>query len=455
MNQDDAAALEAAVGESGVRFVLAMFVDLRGRPCAKLIPAHATDTLCGGAAFAGFAAGELAQTPADPDAVALPDPRSFLVAPWEPEVGVVMCDLSIDGETLWPYAPRAILRRQLDRLAERDMTMMVGAEAEYSLLRRADDGTLVVADERDTAAAPCYDALGVLRMLPHLGEVSQHLDTLGFGNYANDHEDGNGQFEQNFRYADALTTADRIIFFRFMVKALAERRGLVATFMPKPFSDVTGNGMHMHASLWSGDGGQALFPANGEIDEKGLGLSPLGYQFIGGVLRHAPSMAALTCPTVNSYKRLGAHNPTSGATWAPSYVAYGGNNRTHLVRIPEGDRLEYRGVDGAANPYLAASALLIAGLDGIDSKLDPGAPNTANLFDLSPAELTARGIRSLPPTLLHAADELAGNDVLREALGSGERGDVIDVIADYQRRDFIDWHAQVTPNELDRFASAY
>ena len=440
------------IGATGVDFVLTMFVDLDGKPCAKLVPATATDVVASGASFAGFAAGPLFQNPADPDLVAVPDSSSFTVLPWEPTVAAVMCDLHSEGDP-WPYAPRVLLRSALERLRERGYVMKTGVEAEYSLVRRIEGGSLVVADDRDTAANPCYDVHGLMRMLPHLGEVSGHLDALGFGNYANDHEDANGQFEQNFGFADAVTTADRLILFRFLVRSVAERRGMTATFMPKPFTAGTGNGLHVHTSLWDLEDRPA-FATDAAEDHLGLGLTKLGYSFVGGILDHAPALSAFASPTVNSYKRLGANAPRSGATWAPSLVAYGGNNRTHMVRVPEPARFEYRAVDGSANPYLVFTALLAAGLDGVDSGLDPGSPNEDNLFELGPEEREARGLRSLPPTLLHAADLLVGDDVLRAAFGSGPRGDFVDLYAELKRREFLEWHAHVTDWEIDRYLEA-
>ena len=249
--------LVAAVARDGVEFVLCMFVDMHGKPCAKLVPAAAlAEIATNGAGFAGFAAGPLGQSPADPDILAIPDPSSYTVLPWKPELAAVQCDPTVEGQ-LWPFAPRVILRRQLDLLAERNMTLMCGAEAEYFLVRRNPDGSISVADGKDTAANPCYDARGLLRMYDHLSTVSRHLNTLGWGNYANDHEDANGQFEQNFKYADAMATADRLILFRYLVHSLAEEAGMEATFMPKPFSHLTGSGLHVHLSLWS-DGEGAL-----------------------------------------------------------------------------------------------------------------------------------------------------------------------------------------------------
>ena len=306
----------------------------------------------------------------------------------------MQCDPTVEGEP-WPYAPRVILRNALDRLkSERNMVLKAGFEAEYSLVVRGENGEITVADERDGDPQPCYDARGLTRMLPHLTTVSKHLNAMGWSNYANDHEDANGQYEQNWQYSDAMTTADRLILFRLMVHTLAQRDGRYATFMPKPFADKTGNGLHAHLSLWTADGDEPLFPAGGGADSKGLGLSETAYRFTAGLLAHAEALVAVACPIVNSYKRMGVGAPTSGATWAPAYAAYGGNNRTHMIRVPEPDRIELRLLDGAANPYLALAAVLACGLDGIDNEMDPGEPNTANLFALSAEEITARGIKT-------------------------------------------------------------
>jgi glutamine synthetase len=341
------------------------------------------------------------------------------------------------------------LKRQLALLEQRDLILKVGAEAEYFLVRRSGDGGIRLADPLDVSSLPCYDARGLLRMFDHLSTVSAHLNTLGWANYANDHEDANGQFEQNFEYADALTTADRVILFRYMVHSLAEAAGMEATFMPKPFSHLTGSGLHTHLSLWAKSSGEELFldPA----DPRGLGLSPLAYQFIAGLLAHAPALVAVTCPTVNSYKRMGAPAPNSGATWAPAYAAYGGNNRTHMLRVPEPGRVENRCVDGAANPYLAFAVLAAAGLDGIDRALDPGEPNRDDLFAASPTELKARGVVMMPPTLLHAVEKLVEDPVLRDALGKTPDGEYIDYFARVKAQEFAEFHAAVTPWEVSRY----
>ncbi len=442
----------------GIDFIYAMFVEMHGKPCAKLVPVSAIDALMSdGAGFAGFAAGPMGQDPSDPDILAIPDPASYTVLPWQPDVAAMQCNPTVEGE-LWPYAPRVILERALDRLAERNMVLKVGTEAEYSLIARGDDGSITVADERDVDPLPCYDARGLTRMLPHLTEVSRNLDAMGWGNYANDHEDANGQYEQNWQYADALTTADRLIVFRLMIHTLAQRQGLYATFMPKPFSDKTGNGLHTHLSLWTADTDEPLFVGGsaGGDDSKGLGLSTLAYQFVAGLIAHAPALVAVTCPTVNSYKRMGVGAPTSGATWAPAYAAYGGNNRTQMIRIPEPDRIELRLVDGSANPYLALAAVLACGLDGIDNEMDPGDPNRDNLFTMSADEVAERGIVSLPPTLLHAADNLAGSEVLAAGLGDTPDGSPYrDYFVDVKRTEFMAHHHEVTAGEVDQYLSLF
>ena len=448
--------IRSRVEADGVEFIYAMFVEMHGKPCAKLVPVEALDGLMAdGAGFAGFAAGPIGQDPSSPDILALPDPASYTQLPWQPNVAAMQCDPTVEGEP-WPYAPRVILRNALDRLkSERNMVLKAGFEAEYSLVVRDEDGAIRVADERDGDPQPCYDARGLTRMLPHLTTVSKHLNAMGWSNYANDHEDANGQYEQNWQYSDAMTTADRLILFRLMVHTLAQRDGRYATFMPKPFADKTGNGLHAHLSLWTADSDEPLFPAGDGADSKGLGLSKTAYRFTAGLIAHAEALVAVACPIVNSYKRMGVGAPTSGATWAPAYAAYGGNNRTHMIRVPEPDRIELRLLDGAANPYLALAAVLACGLDGIDKKTDPGEPNTANLFALSAEEIAAQGIVTLPPTLMHAADNLAASYVLRDGLGMTPDGAYSDYFAKVKREEFIAHHHQVTPSEIDQYLTLF
>jgi glutamine synthetase len=449
----DADEVRAVVADRGIEFLFAQFVDMHGKPNAKLVPAHhLDDLLTEGAGFAGFAAGDIGQGPHDPDLVAIPDPRSMTILPWRPTVARFACDVTVEGEP-WPYCPRTILRNALARAHELGYELRLGAELEYFLLRRTEDGRIELADQLDTLEQPCYDMRALTRNFDFVAQVSKALTALGWDNYATDHEDANGQFEQNFTFADALTTCDRAVFFRYMVESLAQQRGLIATFMPKPFANLTGNGCHFHASLWSD--GANLFEREPGDDPRGLGLAELAYQFIGGLKANAKAYIALTAPTVNSYKRLIVGTPTSGATWAPAYVSYGYNNRTQMLRIPAPGRIEDRTVDGSCNPYLAATGMLAAGLDGIARRLDPGEPNTQNLFELTEAEREEQGIDVLPANLLDATRELERNQVLREALGKTSAGDYIDYFVRVKRAEWQAAHEQITSWELDRYLQLF
>ncbi len=441
------------INERGIEFLFAQFVDMHGKPNAKLVPAHhLDDVLTDGAGFAGFAAGDIGQGPHDPDIAAIPDPRSLTVLPWRPNVARFACDVTVEGEP-WPFCPRTILRNALDRAKTMGFELKMGAELEYFLLRRTENGGIEIADDQDTLDLPCYDMRALTRNLDFVSQVSKAVTELGWDNYATDHEDANGQFEQNFQFADALTTCDRAVFFRYMIESLAQERGLLATFMPKPFANKTGNGCHFHISLWSG--GENLFERDPADDPRGLGLSELAYNFIGGLKAHAKAYIAVTAPTVNSYKRLVVGAPTSGATWAPAYVSYGYNNRTQMLRIPAPGRVEDRTVDGSCNPYLAATAMLAAGLDGIERKLDPGEPNSDNLYTYSEEQRNARGIELLPANLLDATRELERCQVLRDWLGKTRDGDYVDYFVKVKRGEWQAAHEQITQWELDRYLQLF
>ena len=377
--------VRALVDEMGIEFIFAQFVEMYGKPNAKLVPAnHLEDVFAEGAGFAGFAAGEIWQGPHDPDLAAMPDPASFTPVPWQPNLARFACDVYVEGKP-WPYCPRTILRRQMDRARDMGYVLKIGMEAEFFLIRRNEDGSIAVADRLDTLERPCYDMKALSRQYDFISTLSSYESRLGWDNYANDHEDANGQFESNFVYADAVTTSDRMIFHRYMVHSLAQRMGLEATFMPKPFAHLTGNGLHFHMSLWDAKEDVNLF--EDPNDPRGLGLSELGYRFLGGLLKHAKAYIGVTASTVNSYKRLIVGAPTSGATWSPVYVTYGGNNRSQMIRVPAPGRFEDRTIDGAANPYLAATVILASGLDGIEQGLDPGDPNMGNMYEATAAEL--------------------------------------------------------------------
>jgi len=359
----------------------------------------------------------------------------------------------VEGEE-WPYCPRTILRRQLDRAKALGYEFKIGAELEYFLIRKKDDGSIELADALDTLDQPCYDMRALTRNLDFVSQVARNITALGWDNYATDHEDANGQFEQNFEYADALTTADRAIFFRYMVESMAQERGLIATFMPEPFAHLTGNGGHFHMSLWKD--GENVFDADPSDDPNGMGLSDIAYKFIGGLKAHAKAYIAVTAPTVTSYKRLVTSTTLSGSTWAPVYISYGYNNRTQMLRIPAAGRIEDRTVDGSCNPYLAATVVLAAGLDGIEKGLDAGDPTTElNLHELTDDELNDLGVETLPATLLDAARELEADDVMREALGHTGREDYVDYFAKIKKAEFKTAHEQITQWELDRYLQLF
>jgi glutamine synthetase len=433
-----------------IEFLFAQFVDMYSRPSGKLVPAnHLDDLFTEGAGFAGFAAGEIGQGPHSSDMMAIPDPNSFTPLPWQPDLARFACDIRVEGEE-WPYDPRTILRRQLAKAKTKGYVFKIGAEAEFFLLRQV-DGRIELADPLDNADRPCYDMRPLTRQYDFISTLSKYESKLGWDNYANDHEDANGQFESNFVYSDALTTSDRVIFFRYMVHTLAQRQGLQATFMPKPFSNLTGNGCHLHMSLWDAETDRNLF--EDPNDSRGLGLSELGYQFLGGLLKHAKAYIAVSAPTVNSYKRLITGAPSSGATWAPAFITYGRNNRTQMIRVPAGGRFEDRTVDGATNPYLTATVILAAGLDGIENKLDPGEPNLSNMYEVPADELKKRRIDVLPSNLLDATRNLERDEVLRDALGRAINEDYIDYFVRVKQREWKAYHDQVTDWEVKKYLS--
>jgi glutamine synthetase len=439
------------VQERGIEFFFAQFVDMYARPSAKLVPAANLDDLAAdGAGFAGFAAGEIGQVPSDPDIAAIPDLLSFTPVPWQKNLARFACDVTVEGEP-WPYCPRTILKNVLARAVALGYEFKMGLELEYFLVEPQPDGSIRIADAYDTLEKPCYDMAGLTRRYDFLTTVSKYCNELGWGNYANDHEDANGQFEQNFTYDDALVSCDRAIFFRYMVHTLAEQHGMVATFMPKPFTDLTGNGCHFHMSLWKD--GENLFLD--ESDPRGLGLSALAYNFIGGLKKHARAASGVTAPTVNSYKRLKPGTTTSGATWSPVWISYGYNNRTQMLRIPGPGRIEDRTIDGSCNPYLAAAAELAAGLDGIENGLDAGEPNSENLYDFTYEQNVAKGLRSLPANLLDAVGELEQDAVLRAALGRGRDEDYVDYYIRCKRDEWFRYHEQVTPWEIREYLTRF
>jgi len=414
------ASLASYAKDKGVKYFLVAFVDLFGTMRAKIVPATAIDMIAkSGAGFAGFATW-LDLTPAHPDMLVIAEADTAVQLPWKPEVAWVTGDLVMDGKPL-AQNPRQVLKRIVAAAAESGYEMKTGVECEYFLI--APDGS-AISDGADTQAKPCYDQQALMRRYEVIKEICDAMIGLGWNPYQNDHEDANGQFEMNWEYDSCLRTADKHAFFKFMVKSIAEKHGLRATFMPKPFLNLTGNGCHAHVSLWSKS--KNVF----EDSQGELGLSKEAYHFIGGLMHSADAITAITNPTVNSYKRINAPRTASGATWSPNTVTYAGNNRTHMIRIPEAGRFELRLADGATNPYLFQAALLAAGLDGLKHKRDPGKRLDIDMY----AEgHTVKDAKKLPLNLLDALRALDRSSVLKSGLGE-------DVVASYIKLRQAEWN---------------
>jgi glutamine synthetase len=427
--------------EHAVKYVLAQFVDVHGAAKAKSVPVEHYDTvITDGAGFAGFALAGMGMKPnADGDFMAVGDPSTLSVVPWQPGYARMASDGHVHGEP-WPYCSRVVLKSQLERMEAKGWIFYTGMEPEFSLLRKV-EGRLVPSEASDTLAKPCYDYKGLSRSRAFLERLAESLRAVGIDVYQIDHEDANGQFEINYTYTDALTSCDHYTFFKMGAAEIAAEMGLICSFMPKPFSNRPGNGLHMHMSI--GNGKKNLF--EDKSDKRGLDLSTLAYHFAGGLLAHASALAAVCCPTVNSYKRLVVGRSLTGATWAPAYICYGNNNRSGMIRGP-GGRLELRLPDGSANPYLATAAVIAAGLDGIERKLDPGEPVVDSLYEMSPAQLRKQGIRLLPQNLNEALDALEKDEVIKGALGPLAKD-----FLELKRMEWVEYMRHVSDWEVDQY----
>ena len=387
-----------------IKYFLISFVDLFGVLRSKLVPAEAIkDMQKNGAGFAGFATW-LDMTPADADMFAIPDSDSLIQLPWNKEVGWLASDLWMNNKPV-DASPRIMLKKQIKRLSKKNLVMKSGVECEYFLTNS--EGT-EIADKRDVQSKPCYDQSALMRQYDLIKQICNSMIQLGWKPYQNDHEDANGQFEMNWDYSNCLQTADRHVFFKFMVKTISEKYGLRATFMPKPFENLTGNGCHAHVSLWKGS--TNIFLDTGDR----FGLSKIAYNFLAGILHSAESLCAFFNPTINSYRRINAPPTESGASWSPSSITYTGNNRTHMIRIPDSGRFELRLMDGSANPYLLQAGVIAAGIDGMDKKKDPGKPLLINMYT---DYKDYPNLRKLPSDLESALENLSNSQELKEAFG--------------------------------------
>ncbi|MEO7241855.1 MAG: type III glutamate--ammonia ligase [Variovorax sp.] len=431
----------------GIRFVLAQFVDIHGTAKGKAVPVeHLRMVLRDGAGFAGFAVWGLGLGPEGADYMAVGQPETLAPMPWMPGFARIVCDGHVKGE---PYAfcSRVALKSQTALLEREGLHLNVGAEPEFMLLARGADGRLAPSDRTDALQKPCYDYKGLARSAQYLEQLVDAVTPAGLDVYQIDHEDANGQFEINFTYADCLTTADHMVFFKMAASEVANRMGMLASFMPKPFSDRPGSGMHFHLSLAS-EGNQNLF--HDDADVQGMGLSQTGYHFLGGLLKHARALCAVAAPTVNSYKRLVVGQSFTGATWAPAYIAYGDNNRTAAVRVPYG-RLEFRVPDGSCNPYLTTAAIIAAGMDGVRNRIDPGAPVNENLYQWSEAQLGERGIAKLPQSLTEALDALEADAVVCAGLGEALAKEFIRL----KRMEWVEYSRHVSDWERERYVEFF
>ncbi len=433
--------------EHNIKFVLAQFVDIHGVAKTKSVPAHCLeDVVTDGAGFAGFAVWGLGQEPHSPDFMARGDLSSLSLVPWQPGYARIACTGHVNDQP-HPLDSRQVLLTQIERLNERGWTLNTGLEPEFCLLKRNEAGRIVLADDTDRLDKPCYDYKGLSRSRAFLEKFVGSLQEIGLDVYQIDHEDANGQFEINYTYSDALSSCDRFVLVRMAGSEIANEMGMICSFMPKPAATRTGNGMHMHMSIATEDNANIFSDDN---DKNGLGLSPVAYHWMGGLIHHARALCAIAAPTVNSYKRLVVGNALSGATWAPAYISYGDNNRSSMVRVPYG-RLELRLADAGCNPYLVHAAVIAAGLDGVDRKLDPGEPRNINHYTQSAEELAEMGVHTLPQSLHEALVDLQTDSLFAEQLGEG----LMEEFMKLKSMEWVEYQRQVSEWELEHYAEFF
>lgn len=450
--KEELAAIEQRLREQGVKYCVGAYVDIHGVPKGKFVPlSHLSHMAHGSELYTGYALDGLGQAPNDDEIASVPDLDRIIQLPWRPEVAWMPADNSFRGEP-YPINTRVALQRVLAEAAEMGFGFNLGIECEVFVLRQSEDGGLEVPNPDDRLVKPCYDLRGFMDQFDWLDTMATAMDGLGWGLYSFDHEDANGQYEFDFKYADALTSCDRFIFFRYMAKELAKREGLIATCMPKPFADKTGNGAHLNMSLYDLSSGTNLFEVDPRDDPRGLGLTELGYQFIGGILKHGPALCAAFAPTVNSYKRLVRQGRMATFSWAPVFNSFGSNNRTNSVRVPmNGGRCESRNADGSMNPYLAAALALAAGLEGIREGIDPGSPQEDNLYTLSPEQWRDRGISLLPQSLKEAVAAFAADPFVERTLGRPLQ----DEFVRYKTDEWDAYHQSISAWEVDRYSHLF
>ncbi|MDR3392732.1 MAG: type III glutamate--ammonia ligase [Sulfuriferula sp.] len=451
-SKTEVAAIQQQLKDKGVKYCIGAYVDIHGVQKAKVVPLdHLPQMAAGSERYTGYALDGLGQEPNDDELTSVPDLDHIIQLPWEPKIAWMPADNHFQGK---PYAlnTRVALKNQLAKAAEMGYGMNLGIECEIYLLKEEADGSLSVPNPEDNLAKPCYDVRGFVDSFGWLDKVASCINDLGWDLYSFDHEDGHSQFEFDFNYADALTTCDRLTFFRFMAKHYAKEEGLIATMMPKPFADKTGTGAHFNMSLYDLESGKNLFACDPKDDPRGIGLTPLGYHFIAGILKHGRALCAVFAPTVNSYKRLVRRGAMNYFSWAPVFNSYGSNNRTNSVRVPAGGgRCESRNADGSVNPYLAATLVLAAGLEGVREAMNPGEPNEDNLYAISDEERSARGIEFLPQTLQEAVAAFAEDPLVEQVLGKELRDEFIK----YKTTEWEAYHLTVSQWEIKRYSQMF
>ncbi|MEM1297160.1 MAG: type III glutamate--ammonia ligase [Verrucomicrobiota bacterium] len=445
-------ALQESLKAQGVKYCVGAYVDIHGVPKGKFVPIdHFLHFAHGSELYTGYALDGLGQSPNDDEIASLPDLDQITILPWNQQIAWMPADNTFEGKP-YPINTRVALKKQLDAAAEMGFGFNLGIECEVFVVKQLEDGTLEIPNDDDNLEKSCYDVKRFLDRYTWLDKVSTTINELGWGLYSLDHEDANSQFEFDFNYADALTMCDRYTFFRLMAKQYASEEGLLATFMPKPFADRTGSGAHFNMSLYDKKTGENLFKRDLEDDPRGLGLSELGYQFIGGILKHGRALCCAYAPTVNSYKRLVRQGLMSYYTWAPVFNSYGKNNRTNAMRVPMGGgRVESRNADASCNPYLAATLALAAGLEGIRENLDPGDAMEDNLYELTPAQFSERGIEELPTTLKEAVEAFSSSIFVEEILGSELRQEFIT----YKTEEWRQYHQRISHWEYEQYARLF
>ena len=448
----DLATIQQNLTERGVKYCVGAYVDIHGVPKGKFVPVgHFADFARGSELYTGYALDGLGQSPNDDEIASVPDLDRGIQLPWQPEVMWYPADCTFHGEP-YPVSTRVAFKKVLAQAADMGFGFNLGIECEVYFVKLGAGGELLIPNADDDLMKSCYDVKRFLDAFGLVDKIATTINGLGWDLYSLDHEDGNSQFEFDFKYADGLTMADRYIFFRYLAKKLAADEGLLATFMPKPFADKTGNGAHFNMSLFDPKTGANLFKADGGPDKYGLGLTSLGYSFIAGILKHGRALCAAFAPTVNSYKRLIRRGAMGYYSWAPVFNSFGTNNRTNSVRVPMGGgRCESRNADSACNPYLAGTLVLAAGLEGVREGLDPGAPQTENLYEFTDGQLAAKGVQPLPKTLGEAVQAFEDDPFTEHVLGADLKREFITC----KRAEWEEYHQTVSRWEIEKYARFY